>query len=135
VHNLGHTRSSQQSNHVLLTPDTFVRTTFPGMKACAAVVHASPAMGARFTQYTAEFEAGGELGETTSQRFLYVIEGKLTLELDGRKSELAARGCAYLPQGAKHKAAAPSACRAAVIEKPYEAVDSVEAPRVFASLR
>ena len=46
MHNLGRTRSSQQTNHLLLTPDTFVRTTFPGMKGCSAVVHAGPAMGA-----------------------------------------------------------------------------------------
>jgi glyoxylate utilization-related uncharacterized protein len=30
---------------------------------------------ARFTEYTAEFEAGGELGETAAQRFIFVIEG------------------------------------------------------------
>ena len=76
MHNLGQTRSSQQSNHLLLTPDTFVRTALPGMKGCSAIVHVSPALGARFTQYTAEFEAGGELGGTTAQRFIFVIEGR-----------------------------------------------------------
>jgi (S)-ureidoglycine aminohydrolase len=59
VHNLGRTRSSQQATHLLLTADTFVRTALPGMKACSAIVHVSPALGAGFTQYTAEFEAGG----------------------------------------------------------------------------
>ena len=68
MHNLGQTRSSQKHNHLLLTPDTFVRTTLPGMKGCAAIVHAGPAMGAQFAQYTAEFESGGELGETAAQR-------------------------------------------------------------------
>lgn len=133
MHNLGQTRSSQQSNHVLLTPDTFVRTTFPGMNGGAAIVHASPAMGARFTQYTAEFEAGGELGETAVQRFVYVLDGKLTLELDGHRSELSVRGCVYLPQGVKHKVAAASPCRVAVIEKPYQAVDCIEPPRAIVS--
>jgi len=52
MHSLGHTRSSQQPNHLLLTPDTFVRTVFPGMKGCVAVVHVGPALGAKFTQYT-----------------------------------------------------------------------------------
>ena len=33
------------------------------------IVHAGPALGAAFTQYTAEFEAGGELGGTAAQRF------------------------------------------------------------------
>src|SRR6202007_2631002 len=82
VHKLGETRSAQKQNHLLLTADTFVRTTLPGMKACAAIVHAGPAMGARFAQYTAEFEFGGKLGETRAQRFLYVLEGELKLEVD-----------------------------------------------------
>ena len=75
MHNLGQTRSSQQPNHLLLTADTFVRTPLPGMKGCTAIVHASPAIGAKFAQYTAEFEAGGELGNTAAQRFVFVIEG------------------------------------------------------------
>src|ERR1700752_5019815 len=74
LHNLGQTRSSQQPNHSLLTPDTFVRTVLPGMKACSAIVHASPASGARFTEYTAEIEPGGELGGRGAQRFIFVIE-------------------------------------------------------------
>src|SRR5712671_3664816 len=80
MHNLGNTRSVQQPNHLLLTPDTFVRTTLPGMKGCAAIVHVGPALGARFTQYTAEFEPGGELGGTTAQRFVFVMEGAVKLE-------------------------------------------------------
>ena len=94
MHNLGRTRSSQQPNHLLLTPDTFVRTALPGMKACSAIVHVSPALGAKFTQYTAEFEAGGELGSTPAQRFIFVIEGGVKLEVEGKSSELSARGYA-----------------------------------------
>ena len=67
------------------------------MKACSAIVHVSPALGAKFTQYTAEFEVGGELGSTPAQRFIFVIEGKVKLEVDGKSSELGARGYAYLP--------------------------------------
>ncbi len=90
MHNLGRTRSSQQPNHLLLTPDTFVRTTLPGMKACSAIVHVSPALGAKFTQYTAEFESEGELGSTHAQRFIFVIEGKLNLEVNGKSQRLGA---------------------------------------------
>ena len=101
LHNLGQTRSSQKHNHLLLTPDTFVRTALPGMKACTAIVHAGPAMGAKFTQYTAEFESGGELGATTAQRFLYILEGQLKLVVDGRQSDLGVRGYAFLPEGTR----------------------------------
>src|SRR6266404_7862892 len=114
VHRLGQTRSSQQHNHLLLTADTFVRTTLPGMKGCAAIVHASPALGARFAQYTAEFESGGELGPTSAQRFIFVLEGQLRLEVDGRHSDLGIHAYAYLPEGAAHQVVATSATRAAI---------------------
>ena len=133
MHNLGQTRSSQKHNHLFLTPDTFVRTTLPGMKACAAVVHAGPALGAKFTEYTAEFEAGGELGATTAQRFLYVLEGQLKLGVDSRESELGVRGYAYLPEGAPHRVVATKPSRAAVIEKTYQPLVSAEKPRAIIS--
>jgi len=103
VHNLGQTRSSHQRDHLLLTPDTFVRTTLPGMKNASAVVHIGPALGAAFTEYTAEFEPKGELGNAPAQRFIYVMEGALTLEAKGKRHELAARGYAYLPEDLSHK--------------------------------
>ncbi len=133
MHNLGQTRSSHQRNHSLLTPDTFVRTTMPGMKGASAVVHAGPALGAAFTEYTAEFEAGGELGSTPAQRFFFVIEGAVTLESEGKQKELGSRGYAYVPQGMPHHVKAAKSSRAVVIEKSYERVPSVEPPRVLVS--
>jgi (S)-ureidoglycine aminohydrolase len=133
LHNLGQTRSAQKDNHLLLTPDTFVRTALPGMKACMAIVHAGPAIGARFTEYTAEFESGGELGPTSSQRFLYVLEGQLTVEVEGSKNVLEARGYAYLPEGAPHRVVAAKPSRAAVIEKHYQPLASFESPNAIIS--
>jgi (S)-ureidoglycine aminohydrolase len=133
VHNLGRTRSSQQPNHLLQTADTFVRTSLPGMKACSAIVHASPALGASFAQYTAEFEAGGELGGTNAQRFIYVVEGEVNLGVDGKSSELRAGGFAYLPEGLHHRVLAKKTSRVAVIEKVYKALDSVQPPALIIS--
>jgi len=134
VHNLGHTRSSQQHNHLLLTADTFVRTTLPGMKGCAAFVHTGPAMGAKFAQYMAEFESGGELGGTQAQRFIFVLEGQLKLEVNGRLELVAERGYAYLPEGVTHRVTATHVSRAAVIEKPYKQVAGVESPAPIVSI-
>jgi (S)-ureidoglycine aminohydrolase len=133
VHNLGRTRSSQQPNHLLLTPDTFVRTTLPGMKACSAIVHVSPALGAKFTQYTAEFEPGGELGSTHAQRFIFVIEGAVKLQVNGKSERMGARGYAYLPEGVNHCVAAETASRVAVFEKSYQPLDSVQRPHPIVS--
>lgn len=133
MHNLGQTRSSQQPNHLLITADTFVRNTLPGMKNCSAIVHVGPAIGARFTQYTAEFEPGGELGNAPVQRFIFVIEGAVTLEVAGKRTKLGARGYAYLPQGLPHCVVSPKTSRVAVIEKPYQALASVELPGLIVS--
>jgi (S)-ureidoglycine aminohydrolase len=133
VHNLGQTRSSQKSNHLLITPDTFVRNSLPGMKKCMAIVHAGPALGAKFTQYTAEFEAGGELGSTQAQRFIFVMEGSVTLELNSKRNELGPRGYAYLPEGVPHRVVSAKTSRVSVIEKPYHALPSVDAPYLIVS--
>lgn len=133
MHNLGETRSSHQRNHLLLTPDTFVRTTLPGMKNATAIVHAGPAVGAAFTEYTVEFEPQGELGPTFAQRFLYVLEGALLLEADGKRQELSPRGYAYLGEGLPHRAIAKQKSRVAVIEKQYLPVAGIAAPRLLIS--
>jgi (S)-ureidoglycine aminohydrolase len=133
VHNLGQTRSSHQHNHLLLTPDTFVRTTFSRMKKASAIVHVGPALGAAFTEYTAEFEAQGELGNTSAQRFIYVLEGAVMLEAKSGRHELAARGYAYLPEEFSHKIVAKEKSRVAVIEKSYERIEKTEPPRMLVS--
>jgi (S)-ureidoglycine aminohydrolase len=133
LHNLGQTRSSQQPNHLLLTADTFVRTTLPGMKGCSAIVHVSPTLGARFTEYTAELEAGGKLGDTPAQRFIFVMEGGVKLEVDGKSSELRPRGYAYLPERLQHRAVATQMSRVAVIEKPYQPISSMDQPHLIVS--
>jgi (S)-ureidoglycine aminohydrolase len=90
-------------------------------------------MGAGFTEYVAEFETGGELGGTKAQRFLYVLEGALNLELQGKTSELTTRGYAYVPEGTMHQATAANPSRVAVIEKAYQVVSAVKPPLAIVS--
>lgn len=127
MHKLGQTRSSRHPDHLLLTPDTFVRAPLPGMDRCTAIVHASPAIGAGFTQYTAEFESDGELGPTKAQRFLYVLDGTISVGVDNKKSEVQRYGFAFLPEGLEHCVTAARASRVAVIEKPYQPLQSAPA--------
>ena len=79
MHSLGHTRSASRRDHLLQTPDTFVRSPLPGLTGGAAIVHIAPAAGAAFTQYTVEFEAGGTLSPSNAQRFVYVLSGEINL--------------------------------------------------------
>jgi len=127
MHQLGETRSVHRRNHLLQTPDTFVRAPLPGMRNATAIVHIGPAAGARFTQYTAEFSGGGWLQPTRAQRFVYVLEGELTLS--GRSLE--ANDYAYLPAGYHTVIEATQAARAAVIEKPYQPLPGFKGPEFF----
>jgi (S)-ureidoglycine aminohydrolase len=127
LHHLGLTRSSRKLDHLLQTPDTYIRTPLPGAAGVEFVVHAAPQLGARFTQMTAEFAAAGTLGPAPAQRFLYVLEGELKLTAAGREHVLSPGGFAFLPQGTPHTVRATISSRAAVIEKPYEPIADDEA--------
>src|SRR5580693_5484992 len=109
MHKLGQTRSTHQRDHLLRTPDTFVRTVLPGMQRATAIVHISPAGGAAFTQYTAELEPGGSLGHTSNQRFIYTLEGAVDLATDATFHSLTAGSFAYIPEDHAHTIAAQQA--------------------------
>jgi (S)-ureidoglycine aminohydrolase len=126
----GSTRSSLKHDHLLQTPDTFIRSPLPGARDVEFIIHAAPQMGARFIQMTAEFRAGGSLGPARAQRFIYVLEGKLELKAGGKKQTLGPAGFAYLPQCAAHEVRALRTSRAAVIEKPYDALEGSDAPEI-----
>ena len=128
MHHLGSTRSSAKPSYLLQTPDTFIRSPLPGVEGVEFIVHAAPQLGARFTQMTAEFMAGGSLGGGSWQRFIYVLDGKLELKAGGKKYSLAPGKFAYLPQGAAHTLSARGMARAAVIEKPYEPLHGAGSP-------
>jgi len=135
MHNLGHTRSANQRDHLLHTPDTFVRTLLPGMQRGMAIVHVSPAAGAAFTQYTAELESAGTLGpllpNAPGQRFVYVLSGAADLATDTSFHSLSPGGYAYIPSGLPHTITAQTATRLAVIEKIYQPLADVPAPQLL----
>ncbi|WP_158792295.1 (S)-ureidoglycine aminohydrolase [Granulicella sp. L60] len=131
MHKLGYTRSTSQRGHLLHTPDTFVRTVLPGMEHATAVVHISPAGGAAFTQYSADLEPGGNLGITSNQRFIYVLEGAADLATETIFHPLTTGSYAYLPEDCPHTLTAQQTTRLAVIEKPYESLGSTASPDVL----
>ena len=134
MHQLGQTRSVHRHDHALFTPDTFVRAALPGMKRATAIIHTAPAIGAGFTQYTAELESEGNLGDPAAgcERFLFVIEGKVSAEFLGTRHALAKSDFAYIPAGAAHTIAAVSESKLAIIEKRYSPLPGVHPPAPFA---
>ncbi len=120
MHRLGETRSRRALDHLLQTPDTFVWAPLPGMKNGAACVHASPAIGAAFLQYTALLEDGGELASTGDSRFVYVLEGTLQFFRQGSPDVLNPGGFTYIPPMTPHfLRATGGSARLVVIEKQY----------------
>lgn len=89
-------------------------------------MHAAPAIGAKFTQYTVEFSAGGELPPSAMQRFVYVLSGNVR----AGGVTLGASSYAYLP-AAESLVTSSNGGRAAVIEKPYVPLAGASAPNAF----
>src|SRR5262245_14025918 len=126
MQDLGFTRSANCADHLLQTPDTFVRIPLPGIVQGTAIVHIAPAKGAKFRQYTVELQPAGVIEPTRWQRFVYVLEG----EVCAGHVHLAPGGFAYFPAGSKEVVISKGASRLAVIEKPYDALPQV-APHPF----
>jgi (S)-ureidoglycine aminohydrolase len=128
--NLGHSRSANRRDHLLLTPDTFIRTPLPGLTKGFAIVHVAPAAGAAFTQMTIELDPSGTLTEGPTQRLIYVLEGKLTLAVEGQRKlhKLASGGYAYIPTDRTHTLTATTPSRIAVIDKPFLPLESEPNP-------
>lgn len=127
MHNLGYTRSARGRDHLISTPDSFVRTPMPGIKRGVAVVHVSPVLGAAFTQYTAELESAGTIYAGTVQRFVYVLSGSIQVNA-GQSGGLGAGGYAYIPSGSDCTIEAREESRVVMIEKPYWPIPALEAP-------
>ena len=125
MHQLGHTRSANRRDHLLLTPDTFIRTPLPGLTGGVAIVHVAPQAGAAFTQMTVELETGGTLTQGPTQRLIYVIDGKLTLDEASNKKphKMSAGTYAYLPTEHPHTLTAKSKATVVVIDKPFLPLD------------
>jgi (S)-ureidoglycine aminohydrolase len=133
VNHLGQTRSAYKHDHLLQTPDTFVRMQMPGMIRATAIVHCGAALGAKFTQYTAEMEDAGMLGPASGQRFVYVTEGMAVIEIGDRQHTLTAGAFAYLPENREHIVAAKSQTRLTVIEKAYAPASGIASPEPLVS--
>ena len=133
MNHLGHTRSANCHDHLLHTPDAFIRTPLPGLTGGVAIVHCSPAGGAAFTQYTVELEARGVLrdsGRAGLQRFVYVVSGTVNLSPGAIHRPLMPGGFAYLPANTPHAFTAGSAAVLQVIEKPWNELPGGLMPRM-----
>jgi len=131
----GNTRSRFARNYALITPDTHVHSPLVGWENTSAVIHISPEMGARFTQYTATLspDAKSAMPGEGIQRFIYVQQGACTLSIWGDKAEshdLTAGGYAFLPAGEEHAVTASDSAVLVVFEKAYQSHPEHSEPAV-----
>jgi (S)-ureidoglycine aminohydrolase len=139
AHQSARTRSALAPTHLLHTPESFVRTPLPGLSSGLAIVHACPALGARFIWMTIELDRGGAYASAINQRLLYILEGEASLTLDTENYTEGAPqthqlkpGCyAYLAPGESATLMANTVTRLVLIEKVYEPLHGVESPRTF----
>ena len=118
---LGHTRSRVTPRHAFIAPDGHVPTSLPGWKNARGVVLISPQMGARFTQYFALLEEGGEGTPPLPgvERFIFVLEGGVSVQTEADTFGLETRGYAFFPAGEPHVITATSETRLNVLERRF----------------
>ena len=125
----GFTRSHTARNYALVAPESHVPAALPHWTDTSGIIVVSPAMGARFAQYFALMAAGGTAGPPLPgiQRFVFVEQGQLQLQLAEQSRVLDPGGFAYVPADTPHALTVGSECRLTIFEKPYRAAGS-EAP-------
>ncbi len=126
---LGQTRTRLTASHALIAPDGHVRTQLPGWRNTSVVVLISAQLGARFTQYLAHLEAGGEAAATAYERFVFVVSGKVGLGLSGTHT-LTVSDYVYLPAGVPATLYADVPATLCVFERRYLPLPGVSAPEI-----
>ena len=131
--NPGNSRSRVQSDHALIAPDSHVLSAIPGWSGTECTILISPHMGAAFTQFIASMGQGASAGQAPDdvQRFLFVLDGEVSIEAGGSSHPLLNEYYAYLPANLPHTIHSSKGARLMVFEKPYEPTDGVEAPEMI----
>lgn len=130
MHPLGQTRTVVQQNHAFIAPDSHVSGPLVGWKKAQATLLISPQLGAKFSQYLVTLQAAGTAGPCISgvERFIYVLEGSLVLEVGDTTNPLKADHYAYLPANCSHRLQALQVSRLLIFERYYLPLSSSSAP-------
>lgn len=125
----GSTRSRIERNYALITPDTHVNSPLLGWSETNAVIHISPEMGARFTQYTAMMGVGGKSGTAGPgiERFVYVVEGAIRVSTH-KDRVLGSGGFVFCPADSDAQIECEEATKLVVFEKRYVSHPDHDAP-------
>src|SRR5262249_42695589 len=115
-------RAVVRRNYAILPPEGMATSVLPEWRDTVARVLTAPAMGARFAEYLLEVAAGGGTEQSLRgdlQMFLYVLEGRGELDLNGTSHALGPGGFAYGRPGTRFALRAASALRILWLKKVY----------------
>ena len=132
----GFTRTVVKPRYALLTPDGFVPSRLPGWKNCAVVVNISPAMCAKFSQLQITFnkDGSGEGNTDALEHFIYVLEGRCSAKIGGKKSVLVTGSFVFMPPETDFQfGAAGEGTRLLVFQKKFEPLTGAKQLSVVAS--
>src|SRR5450432_2181367 len=96
----GFTRTVVKPRYALITPDGFVPSVLPGWRNAVVIINIAPVMnGPRFTQLQITLDANGSGAGSTGalEHFYYILAGKCSAKLGGKKFELPTGGYAFIP--------------------------------------
>ena len=131
---LGHTRTRVTPQHALIAPDGHVMTALPGWKNAQAIVLISPQMGARHSHYLVEMTMGAGAGAPLAgvERFVYVLEGQLSAQVEGETYNLEAEGFIYLPADTPHTLTTQETAKLTLYERRHISLEGYDPPPVIA---
>ena len=110
-----------------------VEHNLPPFIGAQAQVLATPQLGAKFVQHELLIEANGKTVkpyEDEFEQFLYILEGELDFELDGKTHKLIEGGFCWLPPNSVYQFVnkGENRSRAVWIRRRYEQVDGIAIP-------
>lgn len=129
-------RTRVRDRYALIPLEGIPFSRLPEWPTARVQVLATPALGADFTQYRLELDAGSEglhPADGATEHFLFVLEGAADLVLIGGSApagdqphSLSAGGYALVPPASGYRVSATSSCVLLLLRKRYEPVQGYE---------
>lgn len=133
----GFTRTVVKPRYALITPDGSVPGNLPGWRNVVAVVNISPVMnGPRFAQLqiTLDQSSSGTGNTGAIENFIYVLDGKCSAKLGGKKFNLTAGSYVYLPTETDFQfGGAAKGTRLLIFQKQFQRLAGTKKPNVIVS--
>jgi len=136
MHPLGQTRTTVKPNHAFIAPDGHVKSSLSEWTNTQGIILISPHMlkRPRFVQYLALMSEDSKAGQPAQgvQRFVYVMDGEVTVSASGQQHILTAGYFVYIPADTNHGIVTTSSAQLLIFEKGYTTTNlTTDYPKVI----